>query len=307
MTTGADFGKRPEPAPPAATTVALMPSDYEVLTIERAGTVATLFLDRPERRNPMNMAFFSELTVAMAELAGDPGVRAIVIAAKGPHFSVGLDLAALADIAGAGPEAPAGAAGNGSGPSAAELARRTHADVLRLQAPFNAVSECPKPVVAAVHGYCLGGGVDLISACDLRVCSADSVFSIRETKMAIVADLGSLQRLPLLTGMGHVAELALTGKDIDAARAERIGLVNEVFADAGATLLGAQAVAAEIAANSPVAVQGTKSVLAAIHRQQIDAGLRYVAAWNAGHLRSNDLTEAVTAFFERRPPEFTGT
>jgi enoyl-CoA hydratase len=284
-----------------------MGSDYEVLRIERDGNVATLFLNRPERRNAMNMTFFSELTSAMAELTGEAGVRAIVIAAKGPHFSVGLDLTALADIAGAGPEAPASAAGNGSGPSAAELARRTHADVLRLQAPFNAVFECPKPVVAAAHGYCIGGGVDLISACDLRVCSADSVFSVRETKMAIVADLGSLQRLPLLIGMGHVAELALTGKDIDAARAERIGLVNEVFADADATLLGAQSIAAEIAANSPVAVQGTKAVLAQIHRQQVDEGLRYVAAWNAGHLRSDDLTEAVTAFFERRPPEFTGT
>ena len=90
-------------------------------------------------------------------------------------------------------------------------------------------------------------------------------------------------------------------------RAERIGLVNEVFADAQRTLEGARAIAAEIAANSPVAVQGTKAVLAQIHRQRIDEGLRYVAAWNAGQLRSNDLTEAVTAFFERRPPEFTGT
>jgi enoyl-CoA hydratase len=155
--------------------------------------------------------------------------------------------------------------------------------------------------------YCIGGGVDLIAACDFRVCSADTVFSVRETKMAIVADLGSLQRLPLIVGMGHVAELALTGKDIDAARAKRIGLVNEVFADAALALEGAHAIAREIAANSPVAVQGTKAILAQIHREQVAAGLRYVAAWNAGQLRSNDLTEALTAFFERRPPEFTGT
>lgn len=290
----------------ASTTVSLMPSDYEVLSIERDDRVATLFLDRPEKRNAMNMTFFSELTSAMAELTADSEVRAVVIAAKGPHFSVGLDLKALGDIGGAGAEAPAPRTREES-QSPAELARRTHADIVRLQAPFNAIFDCPKPVIAAPHGYCIGGGVDLISACDLRVCSADTVFSVRETKMAIVADLGSLQRLPMLVGMGHVAELALTGKDIDATRAERIGLVNEVFADAGATLSGAQAIAAEIAANSPVAVQGTKAVLAQIHRQQVDAGLRYVAAWNAGQLRSNDLTEAVTAFFERRPPEFTGT
>ena len=288
-------------------TVSPMPSNYEVLSIERDGHVATLFLARPEKRNAMNMTFFSELTAAMAELTADPLVRAVVVAAKGPHFSVGLDLSALGGIGGAGDGGAPGQPGEGAVPSAAELARRTHAEVLRLQVPFNAVFECPKPVIAAPHGYCLGGGVDLISACDLRVCSADTVFSVRETKMAIVADLGSLQRLPLLIGMGHVAELALTGRDIDAARAERIGLVNDVFADAGATLAGARAIAEEIAANSPIAVQGTKAVLAQIHRRQIDEGLRYVAAWNAGQLRSNDLSEAVTAFFERRPPEFTGT
>ena len=285
-----------------------MPSNYEVLSIERDDAhVATLFLDRPEKRNAMNIAFFSELTAAMNELAEDRDVRAVVVAAKGPHFSVGLDLSVLGGIGGSTMEESASGPGERAAPSAAELARRTHAEVLRLQEPFNAVCECPKPVIAAPHGYCVGGGVDLISACDIRVCSADAIFSVRETKMAIVADLGSLQRLPLLIGMGHVAELALTGKDIDAARAERIGLVNAVFADAAATLAGARALAAEIAANSPIAVQGTKAVLAQIHRRQVDEGLRYVAAWNAGQLRSNDLSEAVTAFFERRPPEFTGT
>jgi len=292
----------------AGATVSLMPSDYKVLSLERDGHVATLFLDRPEKRNAMNMPFFSELSAAIEEITADDEIRAVVLAAKGPHFTVGLDLTALADIGaarlGGAPGAP-GAPG-ASTPSAAELARRTLADVVRLQAPLKAVSECPKPVIAAPHGYCIGGGVDLISACDIRVCSADAVFSVRETKMAMVADLGSLQRLPLLIGMGHVAELALTGKDIDARRAEQIGLVNEVFPDACSTLAGAREIAGQIAANSPLAVQGTKAVLAEIHRQQLDAGLRYVAAWNAGHLRSNDLTEAVTAFFERRPAKFTG-
>jgi len=284
-----------------------MPSKYEVLSIERDDHVATLFLDRPEKRNAMHMSFFAELTAAMAELSSDPEVRAVVVAAKGSHFSVGLDLTALADIGGGETGGRDGHGREPASPSAAELATHTHADVLRLQASFNAVSDCAKPVIAAIHGYCIGGGVDLVAACDLRVCSAESVFSVRETKMAIVADLGSLQRLPLLIGMGHVAELALTGKDIDAAHAARIGLVNEVFADPVSTLAGARATAAEIAANSPVSVQGTKTVLAQIHRQQVETGLRYVAAWNAGHLRSHDLTEALTAFFERRPPDFTGT
>ena len=274
---------------------------YTVLDIERDGHVATLWLDRPEKRNAMGPALWSELPLSMAELSADESVRAIVVAARGPHFTVGLDLMAFGSMAGG--DEPAGA---GGGTSQARHAARTHADVRRLQASVNAVADCPKPVVAAVHGYCIGGGVDLIAACDIRVAAADAIFSVRETKMAIVADLGSLQRLPLILGMGHVAELAFTGKDIDAAKAERIGLVNEVCADAAAALGAARRTAGEIAANSPLAVQGTKAVLARQHEQRVAEGLAYVAAWNAGHLRSNDLVEAMTAFMERRAPRFEG-
>jgi enoyl-CoA hydratase len=274
---------------------------YSVLSIEQAGHVATLFLDRPEKRNAMGMPFFAELPRAMGELGADRSVRAIVIAARGPHFSVGLDLTSLAGIG-----APSAGSQSGADQSAAEVGRRTHRDVLRLQQAISAAADCPKPVIAAVHGYCIGGGVDLITSCDIRVCSADALFSVRETKMAIVADIGSLARLPTVLTMGHVAELVYTGKDIDAARAAEIGLVNHVYEDHAAMLEGAQLIASEIAANSPIAVEGSKAVLAEVHRAQIEAGQRYVAAWNAGQLRSHDLNEAVTAFFERRPPSFEG-
>jgi enoyl-CoA hydratase len=277
---------------------------YEVLDVEHDGYVATVFLDRPEKRNAMGEPFFTELPQAMTELSRDEDIRAIVVAARGPHFTVGLDLAALAGIT-AGEEPP----GDGSGrrpPSPAKLASLTYGNVLRLQASISAVADCTKPVVASVHGYCIGGGIDLISACDIRICSADARFSVRETKMAIVADLGTLQRLPQILPMGQVAELAYTGKDIDADRAERIGLVNEVHPDGESALAAARALAAEIAANSPFAVQGTKAVLAQIHRQQVADGLRFVAAWNAGQLRSHDLTEAVSAFMEKRAANFAG-
>ncbi|HLI43079.1 MAG TPA: crotonase/enoyl-CoA hydratase family protein [Acidimicrobiales bacterium] len=281
-------------------TVSHDPSGYSVLSIEREGHVATVFLDRPEKRNAMGMPFFAELPRAMAELGGDREIRAIVIAARGPHFCVGLDLSTLAEV---------GAGGGGAAerePSPAEIGRRTHADVLRLQAAISSAADCPKPVVAAVHGYCIGGGIDLITSCDIRVCAADAVFSVRETKVAIVADIGTLARLPLVLPMGHVAELVYTGKDIDAGRAERIGLVNHVFPDAAAALEGARAIASEIAANSPIAVEGSKAVLSEGYRARVEASQRYVAAWNAGQLRSHDLTEAVTAFFERRTPRFEG-
>jgi enoyl-CoA hydratase len=168
------------------------------------------------------------------------------------------------------------------------------------------VARCPKPTIAAVHGYCIGGGVDLISACDIRLASADAVFSVREAKMAIVADLGSLQRLPSILSAGHVAELAFTAKDISAARAKEIGLLNDVAADADGVLKAAYELAAEIAANSPLAVQGTKAVLAANEGKTVAQGLDYVATWNAGMLPSDDLTEAVVAFMEKRSPKFTG-
>jgi enoyl-CoA hydratase len=158
-----------------------------------------------------------------------------------------------------------------------------------------------------VHGYCIGGGVDLIAACDIRLASDDAIFSVREAKIAIVADLGSLQRLPKLIGAGHVAELAFTGKDIDSERAKSIGLVNDVV-PGGADGVGkaARELAVEIAANSPLAVQGTKAVLAANDGRTVEEGLEYVAWWNSLYLRSDDLTEAMTAFFEKRAPRFTG-
>jgi enoyl-CoA hydratase len=273
----------------------------DVLTIEVDGHVATLWLDRPEKRNAMGPAFWTDLPVAMAALGAAPDVRAVVLAAKGPQFSVGLDLMALPDIAGGG-----SAVGDGPKPSAAARAGRTRSEIIRLQASVSAVAACPVPVIAAVHGWCIGGGVDLIAACDIRLASAEAQFSVREAKIAIVADIGSLQRLPPIIGQGHLAELAYTGKDISAERAAAIGLVNHVSADADAVLADARAMAAEIAANSPLAVQGTKAVLVAGEDQTVAEGLDYVATWNSAFLSSDDLAEAMTAFIEKRPGNFTG-
>lgn len=266
----------------------------EVLTIERDGDVAVLWLDAPERRNAMGPAFWEDLPEAMRELGDDSGVRAVVMAGRGPAFSVGLDLKAM------GPQFAE--AGGGS------AARTTmYGDIRRLQRAISTVADCPKPVIAAVHGWCLGGAVDLVTACDVRLAAADAVFSVRETKVAIIADVGTLQRLPRLIPAGHVAELVFTGKDVDASRAREIGLVNDVYEDAEATVAAARAMAVEIAANSPIAVQGSKAVLRASGEMSLEQGLDYVAVWNSAFLVSDDLREAMTAFMERRPPRFTGT
>ena len=148
--------------------------------------------------------------------------------------------------------------------------------------------------------------MDLITACDIRLAAADAVFSVRETRMAMVADMGTLERLPKVVSAGHVAELVYTGKDIDAASAYRMGLVNQVYPDAEALMEGARAWADQIAANSPLAVQGAKAVLSSEEGRSVTEALDYVALWNTAFLQSNDLDEAVAAFMERRPPRFSG-
>jgi enoyl-CoA hydratase len=269
----------------------------EVLSCSIDDGVATVVLDRAEKRNALGPAFWRDLPLFMSALDRDEEVRCIVISAAGPHFTVGLDLSSMG-AQGLEPSAKGSAIGAN---------RALFENIVRMQASVTSVAACCKPVIAAVHGYCIGGGVDLIAACDVRLASDDAVFSVREAKIAIVADLGSLQRLPRLIGAGHVAELAFTGKDIDAERARSIGLVNDVYSG-GADGVGkaARELAAEIAANSPLAVQGTKAVLAANDGRSVDEGLEFVAWWNSLYLRSDDLTEAMTAFFEKRPPRFTG-
>jgi enoyl-CoA hydratase len=268
----------------------------DVLTIERDGHVATLWLDDPDRRNAMGPAFWDDLPRAMEELGDDDGVRAVVLAGRGPHFTAGLDLAAMGGAI---------TGGGGSTPEV-ERRRRLRKEIKRLQASITSVAACPKPVIAAVHGACIGGGIDLISACDIRLAAADARFSVRETRIAMVADVGTLQRLPRIIAAGHAAELIYTGKDIDAEHALRIGLVNSVAADHDAVVAAAREMASEIAANSPLAVQGSKVVLQAGDAMTVEQGLDHVALWNAAFIQSDDLTEAITAFFEKRPPEFRG-
>ncbi len=276
-----------------------LPFVSDVLTIEMDGPLATVWLDRPEKRNALGPTFWEDLPRAMEAVTSDPTIRAVVVAARGPHFSVGLDLVAMGDLTG-GPD-------RGAAPlSPAARARSAREQIVRLQSSVTSVADCPLPVIAAIQGYCIGGGVDLAAACDIRLASADAVFSVRETKVAIVADLGSLQRLPRIIGSGHVAELAFTGRDIGAARAEAIGLVNSVSSDPEHLLEDARALATEIAANSPLAVQGTKAVLAAGDGRSVADGLDYVATWNAGFLISDDLAEAMAAFVEKRPAVFSG-
>lgn len=263
----------------------------ETLLVDRQGSITVVTLTG----KTMPLRLFTELGEAFAAIAGDDAARAVIVRSRHPDFTYGLDLKdAMTDL---------GAAFQGGLAGPRMALKRT---IERLQAGVSAVGACPVPVIAAVGGWCIGGGVDLITACDLRLASADAKFSVRETRVAIVADLGTLQRLPKIVGPGHARELAFTGKDIDAARAAAIGLVNHVYDDQDALHAAALALAEEIAQNPPLTVRGVKDVMNFSADREVDEGLAYVAAYNAAFLASEDLGEVMAAFFARRAPKFRG-
>jgi enoyl-CoA hydratase len=251
----------------------------------------------PGKGNALGPDFWAEMPALFRALDADDSVHSVVITGSGANFCYGLDLAAYASLWGSMLAEDGG------------LARprtRLHDQVRAMQSGLDAVAECRKPVVAAISGWCIGGGVDLIAACDVRYASAEATFSVREVRVAMVADMGSLQRLPGIISDGHLRELVLSGKDVGAERAARIGLVNDVLASPAEALGAAREFAVQVAANPPLVVQGIKQVLDVERSARVAAGLKLVAAWNAAFLPSVDLAEAMAAFSERRDPRFTG-
>ena len=272
-----------------------MSNHDQVLAVEHRESVAILWLDRPEDRNALGPAFWSTFPRLVNSIHEDDNVRALVLAARGDAFTIGLDLKQMGGLLmSSGDESPA------------QRGTRLYQEIKKMQAAASSLAHGRLPVIGAIQGYCIGAGIDLITACDVRLASASAQFSVRETRMAIVADLGTLQRLPQIIPAGHAAELIYTGKNIDAQRAKEIGLVNDVYPDHAAVVDAAVAMAQEMAQNSPLVVGGIKQVLRAGQGRTTEEALDYVALWNSAFLQSNDLAEAITAFFEKRPPKFTG-
>ena len=275
---------------------------WDHLQIEPAGDgVSILWLDRPDKLNALHRALWDDIPAAVARLDADEATRVIVLAGRGKAFCAGIDLVDHA------PALAGGGSISGKGDSPVGRRRALYADIQRYQRTASCFEDTDKPVIAAVHGACLGAGMDLITACDLRLASADATFSVRETRIAMVADVGVLQRLPRIVGEGAARDLILTGRDIDAARAASLGLVSEVLPDAAALAARARELALSIAAHSPLATQGAKHVLNAARRSATRESLDYVALWNSAFLHSGDLEEAVRAFAERRQPRFRGS
>lgn len=272
-----------------------MPPAYSALQISVDEHVATLTLLDTGSQPSMGAAHFAELPQACAWIEQTDGVRAVVIRGSGCHFSFGLDLVAmqsLLDLA---------RPGAGAGERRAFLRA-----IDELQGAFSSVATLSKPVIAAVDGWCIGAGVDLISSVDVRLATQEARFSVRETRMGMVADLGGLQRLVGIIGDGHLRELVLTGRDVAAEEARQIGLVNRTYPDRDALYAAAAELAGQMAANSPLVLAGIKDVLGQERETRVRAGLSYVAAWNAAFMPSEDLLEARTAFAEKRTPRFVG-
>ena len=267
-------------------------SDYQAFQVELQGNIAHVQINRPEKVNAMNAAFWSEIVEIFQWIDETDAVRVVVLSGAGKHFSAGIDLMLLASVA------------NEMGKDVGRNARLLRRKILRMQASFNAVDRCQKPVLAAIQGYCLGGAIDLIASCDMRYAAEDAQFSIKEIDMGMAADVGTLQRLPRIIGDGIVRELAYTGRMVAADEARAIGLVNRVFADKQTLLDGVMAIAQDIAAKSPIAIAGTKQMISYMRDHGVDDGLEYVATWNAAMLQSSDLRLAMTAHMTKQKPEF---
>ncbi len=267
------------------------PSDYSTLTLNISKHVAEVSLNRPEAANAMNAPMWSELEHCFKMLDRDEAVRVVILAAHGRHFCSGIDLAMLS-----------GLTPDDGDPARASERLRTR--IRELQDNLSVIESCRKPVLAAVQGACLGGGVDIVSCCDMRYATVDARFAIREIDVGLVADVGSLQRLPHIIGEGLVRELAFTGREVRGDEAATIGLVNRAFDDQDKMMTDVRRTAATIASKSPLAIRGTKQVLHYTRTHSTADALDYVATWNSAMLSFADVRKAIAAAKSGDPPAF---
>lgn len=267
---------------------------FTTLSLELDQGIAEIRLHRPDRSNAMNEAMWQEIREAFAWVDSTPAARVAVLTGEGRNFCAGIDLAMFAGIQ-----------QRIAHPDAARSRETLRRLILDLQDCLSAIERCRKPVLAAIQGACVGGALDLVTCCDMRYASAEAFFSIKEIDLGMVADVGTLQRLPRLIGEGMARELAYTGRQIEASEAEKLGLVNRLFASPESLAAGVRAIAANIAAKSPLATRGLKEVMNYSREHTTSDGLNYVATWNAALLLSADLDESIAAQREKRSPIFT--
>lgn len=257
--------------------------DSNFFKVECGDGIAHIVMNRPDKANGMSPDFWADLPRLLDRVGQDETIRCAILSGEGRHFTGGMDLAAFSDIAKLFENEPGRAA----------YAMRDL--ILRLQDAFNAIERARFPVIAAVHGACIGAGIDMITACDIRLASVDAYFSIEEIHIGMAADVGTLQRLPKLIAPSIAAELAYTGRRFTASEAKAFGLVSQLTEDRAQLMDAALSLATSIARKSPLAIAGIKRNLAYARDHSVADGLDYIATWNSGMLRANELMTALQA------------
>lgn len=268
-------------------------SAYETVKLTYHKKVAEICLHRPDKANALNETMWFEIEAAMRAADAHPEIRAVVLRSEGPRFCAGIDFEFITSLMQRVQSLPEG---------------RKQEEMLRvirsLQQSFNTIEHSRKPVIAAIQGPCYGGGIDLVTACDIRHASEDASFSVKEVDLGIVADIGTLQRLPTIVGEGVAREWAFTARTFKADEALRRGLINQLASDHQSLWQLAHEQAALIAEKSPLAVRGTKHILNYSRDHGVQNALDYVATWNAGMLLSLDLNLSIEAMKARQKPVY---
>ncbi|MBK6293705.1 MAG: crotonase/enoyl-CoA hydratase family protein [Rhodoferax sp.] len=267
--------------------------NFETLSVSLQDHIATVRLNRPDKANAMNATMWQEIRKAFQWVDETPEARVAILQGEGKLFTAGIDLQMMMSL---GPQIQ-----NECDGRTREGLRRV---ILDLQDTLTSLERCRKPVLAAIHGACIGGGIDLITCADMRYCSSDASFTIKEIDIGMTADVGTLQRLPKLIGEGMARELAYTGRKFGADEAREMRLVNRVFESREALYAGVREIATTIAAKSPLSIRGTKEMITYARDHTVADGLNYIATWNAAMLMSKDLTEAMMANMGKRTPQF---
>jgi len=262
---------------------------------QRQGHIGFITLNTPEKRNALNTEVWEALNEAIGMAEKDGEARVVLLRGEGKSFCAGLDLgpdnSLFSDIMGT--------------PSALQKMNLFRA-IRKVQDIHTRLERLPKPTIAVIHAHCLGAGLELALCCDIRLCSAETIFALPEARLAIITDVGGLQRLPKVVGRGHAREIAFRGHRFDAQRAQAINLVNDVYPDQEKLKAKAMEMAREIAGNPPLAVQGAKEVLLYDEEVGLDQSLNYNAARSSMIMPSEDLAEAISAYMEKRKEEFKG-
>lgn len=273
--------------------------NYTCFDVTIENNIAHIVLNRPEKRNSMNVAFWDELPAIIQDIDNESRARVIVISSTGPHFSSGLDISAFL--------ANDNAAQEGSRPDPKEKrvkGEKLYQNIKRMQKSFSVLEDCRVPVLAAIQGGCIGGGIDLTTACDMRYASAEAFFTVYEINIGMTADVGTFPRLVKLIPEGIVRELCYTGRRMPAEEAKSAGLVNNVYPDQATMLAEVMKIAADIASKAPLAIYGCKRMINYARDHSTADGLDYISIWNASMLQPEEMMEAISANTDKRAGDF---